>query len=180
MSAMCCNQSVFKINKDRRTEIFWLETSVYEWSFGLYVRCLICSDVGHQFGNEELLGPFGLFYALAPIFSEDTIACTQCCFEVQTPMWLIWQLQQQDKPRLLTVWTSSGRIYKRRFTIIATVVVYTNNASRCFIEQETVHSLLSTGWFQERTRVLFHFRTKVKTNNNSLFIVVSIQKTSPH
>ena len=32
---------------------------------------------------------------------------------------------------------------------------------RCFIEQETLPLLLSTGWFQERIRALFHNRTKI-------------------
>ena len=32
----------------------------------------------------------------------------------------------------------------------------------CFLEQETLLSLLSTGWFQERIRVcLFHNQTKI-------------------
>jgi len=33
--------------------------------------------------------------------------------------------------------------------------------SHCFIEQETVFSLLSTGWFQERIQAWFHNRTKI-------------------
>jgi len=28
--------------------------------------------------------------------------------------------------------------------------------------QETISKLLCTGWFQERIRVLFHYRTKIK------------------
>ena len=28
--------------------------------------------------------------------------------------------------------------------------------SRCFLEQETLHSLLSTGWFQERIQECFY------------------------
>ena len=32
---------------------------------------------------------------------------------------------------------------------------------RCVIEQETLPLLLSTGWFQERIRTLYHNRTKI-------------------
>ena len=32
---------------------------------------------------------------------------------------------------------------------------------RCFLEQETLPLLLSTGWFQERSRSWFHNRTKI-------------------
>ena len=32
--------------------------------------------------------------------------------------------------------------------------------NRCFLEQETLPLLLSTGWFQERIRAWFHNRTK--------------------
>ena len=32
---------------------------------------------------------------------------------------------------------------------------------RCFLEQETLPILLSTGWFQERSRDLFHNQTKI-------------------
>ena len=32
---------------------------------------------------------------------------------------------------------------------------------RCFIEQETLPLLLSTGWFQERIRARFHNGTKL-------------------
>ena len=31
---------------------------------------------------------------------------------------------------------------------------------RCFLEQETLVSLLSTGWFQERTRACFKIELK--------------------
>jgi len=33
---------------------------------------------------------------------------------------------------------------------------------RCFLEQETLPKLLSTGWFQEWIRAWFHNRTKIK------------------
>ena len=36
-----------------------------------------------------------------------------------------------------------------------------NKGSHCFLEQETLPSLLSTGWFQERIRIRFHNRTKI-------------------
>mgnify|MGYP000050098318 CR=1 len=32
---------------------------------------------------------------------------------------------------------------------------------RCFVEQETLPLLLSTGWFQERIRACYHNRTKI-------------------
>jgi len=32
---------------------------------------------------------------------------------------------------------------------------------RCFLEQETLPLLLSTGWFQEGIRVWFHNQTKI-------------------
>jgi len=32
---------------------------------------------------------------------------------------------------------------------------------RCFLEQETLPLLLSTGWFQELIRAWFHNRTKI-------------------
>ena len=32
---------------------------------------------------------------------------------------------------------------------------------RCFLEQETLPLLLSTGWFQERIRALYHNRSKI-------------------
>ena len=31
----------------------------------------------------------------------------------------------------------------------------------CFLQQETLHLLLSTGWFQERIRAWFHNQTKI-------------------
>jgi hypothetical protein len=40
---------------------------------------------------------------------------------------------------------------------LQTALVQTlSGASRCFLEQETLHSLLSTGWFQERIRECFN------------------------
>jgi len=33
--------------------------------------------------------------------------------------------------------------------------------SRCFLEQETLPSLLSTGWFQEQIGVQFYNQTKI-------------------
>ena len=36
-----------------------------------------------------------------------------------------------------------------------------SKAPRCFLEQETLPLLLSTGWFQERIRACFHNRTKI-------------------
>ena len=38
----------------------------------------------------------------------------------------------------------------------------TRNVPRCFLEQETLSLLLSTGWFQERIRAWIHNRTKMK------------------
>jgi len=32
---------------------------------------------------------------------------------------------------------------------------------RCFLEQETLPLLISTGWFQERIRAWYHNRTKI-------------------
>ena len=32
---------------------------------------------------------------------------------------------------------------------------------RCFLEQETLHLLLSTGWFQEQIQARFHNQTKI-------------------
>jgi len=37
----------------------------------------------------------------------------------------------------------------------------TYKGPRCFLEQETLPLLLSTGWFQERIRAWFHNRTKI-------------------
>jgi hypothetical protein len=39
-----------------------------------------------------------------------------------------------------------------RRTGLAVWVQTPSGASRCFLEQETLHSLLSTGWFKERIR----------------------------
>ena len=50
-----------------------------------------------------------------------------------------------------------------RLTRIVEVVGLSSiKGPRCFLEQETLLSLLSTGWFQERIRAWFHNRTKNK------------------
>ena len=58
--------------------------------------------------------------------------------------------------------------------------------SRCFLEQETRPSLLSTSWFQERIQVWFHNQTKINwgpneklnyTSNNRPYQISSNPKT---
>ena len=50
-----------------------------------------------------------------------------------------------------------------RLTRYRSVVgLYSIKCSRCFLEQETLPSLLSTSWFQERIGALFHYNlTKI-------------------
>ena len=50
--------------------------------------------------------------------------------------------------------------------------------SRCFLEQETFHVLLSTSWFQERIRALFYNRTKINWEPYGRLIMSEYNVTS--
>ena len=41
------------------------------------------------------------------------------------------------------------------------MISYPMKGSRCFLEQETLPSLLSSSWFQERIQLLVHNQTKI-------------------
>jgi len=54
---------------------------------------------------------------------------------------------------------------RTKTSCIPVISVYTSGAVRndhiCFLEQETLLLLLSTGWFQEWIRAWFHNQTKI-------------------
>ena len=69
-----------------------------------------------------------------------------------------------NDPSCCFSWWGSGGLTVRtsRLTCNRSVVSSNpNKGSHSFLEQETLPSLLSTGWFQERIRIRFHNRTKI-------------------
>ena len=77
-------------------------------------------------------------YQHSPYASVLNITCHNICYFHTT--WVAWRSG-------LHVW----------LVICASPI----KGPRCFLEQETLPLLLSTGWFQERIRAWFHNRTKV-------------------
>ena len=72
-------------------------------------------------------------------------ACTFCVMSFHTPC-LTWPLVEEHTLYPLSPQRSPEM--EQRYTVVYTARVI----SHCFLDQETLPSLLSTGWFQERIR----------------------------
>ena len=83
--------------------------------------------------------------------ASNTNIKTACHLDVWKASLILCMLNEGDEAHCV------ARLTRNRSVVRSNPV----KASRCFLEQETLSSLFSTGWFQERIWGWFHNRTKI-------------------